>query len=426
MIVDTDYDRAASTGLLNTPNNPNLNPQGKPQWYEYVSVTNTIDFQCQGVYNQDLNDLMTYAFVYVVNITDGDIPGVRIGLGSDDSIQVKLNGEEIWLNNVARGCGGEGEIQDWTGWFTLPRGLNRLMVKVFEGWGATCFRLKFEDQEGKPLLTDRIEVRVTPYGPCPDNVEVYVDSWLREVIFTWDEFLYDARVYEGGREVGRLENLLDCFIRLQQIEPGQHRYEFRSWIDVDDSCPPFSFLVDVLPAWPVDFQCTYSEEEGAVHFSWRNREGYYEVLKILEDGRDVPGILYEEESAILPSPPPGEHTYALHVELAGYENEENSCTVQVAGAPQAFRRGDTNTDGSLDISDAIAILSFLFANAASPLCPDAADTNDDGGLDISDAVALLLYLFASGEIPDPGPIACGPDPTDDGLADCNYPPELCR
>jgi len=81
-----------------------------------------------------------------------------------------------------------------------------------------------------------------------------------------------------------------------------------------------------------------------------------------------------------------------------------------------FLRGDTNSDGARDISDAVAVLRYLFAGASLG-CLDAADVNDDGRLTIADPVALLGYLFGSGA-PLPEPFeAPGPDPTDDSL-DC--------
>ena len=84
-----------------------------------------------------------------------------------------------------------------------------------------------------------------------------------------------------------------------------------------------------------------------------------------------------------------------------------------------FRRGDANDDGLLNIADAITTLSYLFAGAAPPPCPDAADTNDDGVLNIADAITTLSHLFAgSGPLPPPFP-DCGPDPTDDMLPPCH-------
>ena len=91
---------------------------------------------------------------------------------------------------------------------------------------------------------------------------------------------------------------------------------------------------------------------------------------------------------------------------------------------KAFRRGDASipTDGSADISDAIAILSYLFLGSATPSCLDAADVDDSGGIDIGDGINLLSFLFQSGKTPpSPGPEVCGPDPTDDTLLDCEDP-----
>ncbi len=53
-----------------------------------------------------------------------------------------------------------------------------------------------------------------------------------------------------------------------------------------------------------------------------------------------------------------------------------------------------------------------------PPCLDAADANDDGLLNLSDAIAILAYLFRQGVIPPPSPPGPpGYDPTPDDL-DC--------
>jgi len=87
-----------------------------------------------------------------------------------------------------------------------------------------------------------------------------------------------------------------------------------------------------------------------------------------------------------------------------------------------FRRGDANTDGRVDISDAIRIVMYLFLGQTYMLCNDAADTDDSGELDISDPIHLLDDFFRAGtSIPAPGPFACGADPTPERL-DCEtYP-----
>ncbi|MFN0058228.1 MAG: cytochrome c peroxidase [Planctomycetota bacterium] len=83
-----------------------------------------------------------------------------------------------------------------------------------------------------------------------------------------------------------------------------------------------------------------------------------------------------------------------------------------------FRRGDANFDGTVDISDAIRLLDYLFLAGAAVACADAADSNDDGALNLADAVSVLARLFQSAPpLPLPGDDSFGPDPTLDGL-DC--------
>ncbi len=70
--------------------------------------------------------------------------------------------------------------------------------------------------------------------------------------------------------------------------------------------------------------------------------------------------------------------------------------------------GNANGDGTLDISDAVATLGFLFLGSPTKLpCGDGSardpaniqllDWQPDGTIDISDAVAMLTFLFLGGE-----------------------------
>jgi hypothetical protein len=73
-----------------------------------------------------------------------------------------------------------------------------------------------------------------------------------------------------------------------------------------------------------------------------------------------------------------------------------------------FVRGRVNRDDVVDLSDAVALLNFLFRDGAPPEPLEAADINGDGERDISDAIYLLNHLFLGGPAPpapypEPGP-----------------------
>ena len=100
----------------------------------------------------------------------------------------------------------------------------------------------------------------------------------------------------------------------------------------------------------------------------------------------------------------------------GRVNARRSMELLNSQAGQRFLRGDPNADGILDVSDAITILLYLFADGATLSCDKAADGDDNGWIDITDAIAVLGYLFISGNLPTPTG-SCGYDFTADGL-DC--------
>ncbi len=96
-------------------------------------------------------------------------------------------------------------------------------------------------------------------------------------------------------------------------------------------------------------------------------------------------------------------------------------------SPQAaeFRRGDANSDGSVNVSDALFSLLYLFSDGERSTCADAADANDDGRLNIADPVFTLFSLFVGDRVLPPPSPDCGDDPTDDAL-DCTAQPPCDR
>ena len=104
--------------------------------------------------------------------------------------------------------------------------------------------------------------------------------------------------------------------------------------------------------------------------------------------------------------------------------EGKACGLELSQGSQQvkFIRGDVDASGTIDISDPIFLLGYLFLGEKAPDCLDAGDANDDGLLDISDAVYGLTFQFLGGP-PPPSPYPdCGIDPTDDAL-DCQSFPQ---
>ena len=96
----------------------------------------------------------------------------------------------------------------------------------------------------------------------------------------------------------------------------------------------------------------------------------------------------------------------------------------LAALAPTFLRGDCDSDGDVNLSDAICMFNWLFTAADVPGCIAALNTNGDARVDIADPVYLLGFLFAGGS----SPVAPFPDcglgmlPADTALG-CADPPD---
>ena len=83
----------------------------------------------------DMNDVSSYALTTIV--AEEAMDNVTLGVSSDDSVKVWLNGEVVHNHATNRGRGGAGNFQDWVT-VDLKQGDNILLIKVSErtgGWG---------------------------------------------------------------------------------------------------------------------------------------------------------------------------------------------------------------------------------------------------------------------------------------------------
>ncbi|MCA8959332.1 MAG: PQQ-binding-like beta-propeller repeat protein [Planctomycetes bacterium] len=151
---------------------------------------------------------------------------------------------------------------------------------------------------------------------------------------------------------------------------------------------------------------------------------YSTVDGALEWQVDLPDVGGDFVTNSRPAFSPDGSTAYVCVIVLGSSSDSYLYAIDVTGgAVGLFERGDCNTDGLFDISDAVRALGALFVPGSDPLgCRDACDTNDDGLFDISDAVFALNALFVGGAATLPAPVGiCGVDGTLDGL-DCEADP----
>ena len=66
---------------------------------------------------------------------------------------------------------------------------------------------------------------------------------------------------------------------------------------------------------------------------------------------------------------------------------------QTSFAAITSQKGDINDDGSMDISDLVYLVDYMFGNGSEPPVMSSADCNDDGQVDIADLICFVDWWF---------------------------------
>jgi subtilisin family serine protease len=64
--------------------------------------------------------------------------------------------------------------------------------------------------------------------------------------------------------------------------------------------------------------------------------------------------------------------------------------------------GDADGSGSINVSDAVWIINYVFLSGPEPYSPTSGDPNCSSEINVSDAVYLINYIFAGGDAPCAG------------------------
>jgi hypothetical protein len=61
--------------------------------------------------------------------------------------------------------------------------------------------------------------------------------------------------------------------------------------------------------------------------------------------------------------------------------------------------GDANSDATVNVSDAVYIINYVFVGGGAPVPLACGDANSDGTVNVSDAVYIINYVFVGGGAP---------------------------
>ncbi len=253
--------------------------------------------------------------------------------------------------------------------------------------------------------------------------------------------------WEGGSRTvipeGKLVDDGRCYLdaHVSENADGTYHYEYALYnLDMHRSASSLSIPVgEDVTVTGIGFSAVESSEDGFNNEPWsgvRDNSGVtWSTSSFAEHPDSNPlgwGSLYNFWFDANVAPGDGGVTLGVYrTDIEGPASFPGSSRVPGEGdlpPPEGdlFRRGDTDGNGSVELTDAILVLDYLFQGSGAPGCLDTADSDDNGKVDISDAIRLLGWLFLGGEpLPAPGAQECGRDPTPGNASECVYDSGSC-
>ena len=251
-----------------------------------------------------------------------------------------------------------------------------------------------------PSFVDTLTFQII--GSAPLNTEFIVVNG-KEVLIDW-------------------KNSQDWNIELA-LEPGFNSFDIYAFSDTEDLLGEYQLEVTTSASWPQpkisSIQPNEGPEEGEniIEIHGTNFRAGLKVYFQNEPALEVEWI--SNELVLVKVPPHSEGEVSITVENDDQQSDTLELAYKYFYVPPTFIRGDTNNDGTSDITDVVRTLTYLFGQLQDPIaCRDSADSNDDGKLDITDPIYLLFFLFMGESEPLPPYPQPGPDPTEDSLPEC--------
>ena len=297
----------------------------------------------------------------------------------------------IGLNSIGSsaffGCSGLTSI-------TIPNSVNNIGDRAF----SSCDNLSFVNIDiSTPLQitqnTFSNRANATLQVPCPSKK-------LYQAADYWNEFKKIVEFYTPT-DISQKDNAI--YIQPRTVLHGKN-FKVEICMKNDQPATAYSFdlvlpegvtvaqdennqYMDVLSDRHVDHMRTINYK-GNGTYSFAALSGNSELLQ----GNDGPiriVTLHADDEMVMGD-------YSIVIQNARYSNETAESTNMddtfITLTIEDFLNGDVNSDGEVDIADAVGIVNYIVGKTSANFEVKFADYNCDGYVDIADAVGIVNYI----------------------------------
>jgi hypothetical protein len=171
------------------------------------------------------------------------------------------------------------------------------------------------------------------------------------------------------------------------------------------------YYPDGALAWVRRYNGTGNSDDYAKDLTIDNSDNLYVTgySKNLTDTYDITTVKYSQDGSAYCARKYNTGTSGADIDYNAPISVDNTQNVYVAGETgpnfvtikyfPIILVGDANSDGSLNVSDLVYLINYLFKGGSAPNPLLLADLNNDEYLTVSDVIYLINYLFKGGPSP---------------------------
>ena len=294
------------------------------------------------------------------------------------------------------------------------------LQRIAGGGNETIYRFRYEQRFTLPT-GESFEVVIAALEFRARGATPLVDSVLLN-----DEFITSSLSMQGSLEGQPVNSYSSCTYDELPLWLVEAHLDGELSLELTERFLPSPRQVSTGPASVLRAQVVLGDMRQTITDYWRlvyaarrhNQDVRYWV--ILEPSVELSGLpapvhVIELAAPELPTKPEATVTY-LGDDFRPLAPERSASFAKNSidsGSKANFVRGDVDGGGTIDVTDALSLLNFLFQNGNRPPCAKAADADDSGRLDILDAIRIVDAIVGRSALP--APVVCGVDPSQDPL-----------
>jgi hypothetical protein len=218
----------------------------------------------------------------------------------------------------------------------------------------------------------------------------YNDDFITDKVIN-DSYFHSSIYYYAGPPIS-----FNGYLVLWPIPGSYDIINFhKGWDPGTSASLDYSFPLSNIPGYIIGGEVSFS-----TNIYFKNNSSSLRVTVVYDNGdQEQLGVFGQGEEVQYSLSPP-DSVLKCELRFFGEDIWLDYIAIDLIIIETDIICGDANSDGQIDVGDAVFLINHIFKGGPAPYSLEAGDANCDGEINVGDPVYLINYIFKAG--PEPG------------------------